>query len=179
MIEAQTPDSDNNLIGAATGGGIIAARLGALTDNGGLSFTQRPDPDSPLLDHYDGCTGIDQTGQPRGLDFDGMPGNDCDIGAVELAQTLFADGFENTVKRRGYDARGMQITRAELKTSLPSDGRARVVALVLNHDGSAQLLVHGRRVGERIEIQQSQLEQGHWHQGRWRTIDRHDTWLHW
>ena len=172
------PDGNNNLIGGPVGG-VIDPQLAPLTDNGGLSFTHRPGGTSPLLDHYSGCTGTDQTGAPRGLDFDGTPGNDCDIGAVELAQTLFADGFEQTVLRRGYDARGLVLKRQELLQSLPADGRVRVVAIVLNADGSSKVLIHGRRQGEQIEVQQHQLEQGRWRQGDWQPVDEHSAWLNW
>ena len=180
LIEAPLgmPDGNNNLIGGAVGG-VIDPLLAPLTDNGGLTFTHRPGSDSPLVDHYNGCTGTDQTGAPRGLDLDGSPGNDCDIGAVELAQSLFADGFEQTVLRRGYDARGLALKREELLQSLPADGRVRVVAIVLNADGSSKVLIHGRRQGEQIEVQQHQLEQGRWRQGDWQPLNEHSAWLNW
>jgi hypothetical protein len=54
-------------------------KLGALTANGGPTFTQAPRPGSPLIDHGTnaGCPTTDQRGVTR------PQGPRCDIGAVE------------------------------------------------------------------------------------------------
>lgn len=91
------PDGDNNLIGDPTGAGIIDPRLLTLAYDGASVPTQLPQADSPLLDHFTGCSGLDARGAPRGVDIDGNAGNDCDIGAVErqpLPPLVFRSGFE-------------------------------------------------------------------------------------
>ncbi len=50
LAEAQSLDAKGNLIGSATGGGIIDPRLAPLADNGGPTRTHALLPDSPALD---------------------------------------------------------------------------------------------------------------------------------
>lgn len=75
-----------------SGGGIADADplLGPLQDNGGFTETQLIDVAGAALDAGSDadCPAVDQRGseRPRGLH--------CDIGAVERAARLFADGFE-------------------------------------------------------------------------------------
>jgi CSLREA domain-containing protein len=90
------PDANNNLIGDPTGAGVIDPLLGPLTDNGGPTMTHYPFMDSPLIDHYGGCSGRDQRGARRGVDGDGIvSATECDTGAVEVGEVpIFADGFE-------------------------------------------------------------------------------------
>ncbi len=84
-----SPDADNNLIGDAAGGGVIDAKLGALSDNGGATLTHLPQLGSPLIDAFDGCSGNDQRGEPRGSDGDASASaSECDIGAVEFQHVV-------------------------------------------------------------------------------------------
>ena len=50
LAEAQTPDANGNLIGSATGGGVIDPQLGPLADNGGPTMTHALLPGSPAID---------------------------------------------------------------------------------------------------------------------------------
>jgi predicted outer membrane repeat protein len=61
--------------------GADDAQLGPLADNGGPTFTMRPDEGSPLVDAIPvgSCIPIDQRGSARPI------GTGCDIGAVERA----------------------------------------------------------------------------------------------
>ncbi len=63
--------------------------LGSLVDNGGGALTFLPLPGSPIVDHFNGCSGVDQRGETRGVDADAViDGNECDIGAVELQNVI-------------------------------------------------------------------------------------------
>ncbi len=114
LIEAPIgmPDANNNLIGDPLGAGIIDARLGPLLDNGGLTMTHYPLVDSPLIDRYNGCSGTDQIGNPRGLEVNGNPAQPCDIGAVEFAGDLiFTDGFDPAVIVVAYEDHAAKLHR--------------------------------------------------------------------
>ncbi|MCB1554481.1 MAG: hypothetical protein KDJ14_11800 [Xanthomonadales bacterium] len=89
-----SPDMMNNLIGSSAGAGLIDPVLGDLTHINALTRVHNLQPGSPAIDRFSGCSGADQAGSPRGVDHDGMPGNDCDIGAVEFTVRLFRHGFE-------------------------------------------------------------------------------------
>src|SRR5262249_31901626 len=67
--------------------------LGPLQDNGGLSPTHALLPDSPAIDHGSASVEdkFDQRFKPRVSNF--VP----DIGAFELEETLFSNGFEPPV----------------------------------------------------------------------------------
>ncbi len=107
-------DSSHNLIGAGdsvlgisdgvNGNQIgsrdvpISADLAPLADNGGLTLTQLPNLNSPVIDAgNDGlCESIDQRGRIRPQDGDQDGTATCDIGAVELGpieDLIFKDGF--------------------------------------------------------------------------------------
>ena len=173
------PDGDNNLIGGATNG-LIDPGLGILTDHGGSTFTHRPIDSSPLIDHYTGCTGTDQIGQARGLDGDGTPGDDCDIGAVEFDARIFRDGFENVPLVKRFDARQALLSRDEVLDRLPTNGQARVVLRAPGASPDQSLvIVHARRFGDRIELQLNRLEQGVWMQGKWQPFTGESSRLRW
>lgn len=82
--------SNNNLL-------EVDPLLGPLQDNGGLSQTQLPAPDSVVIDAIDCASPNPETDQ-RGI---ARPqGTRCDIGAVEAevpgpSDVIFADGFED------------------------------------------------------------------------------------
>ncbi|HRQ37844.1 MAG TPA: choice-of-anchor Q domain-containing protein [Chloroflexota bacterium] len=63
----------------------IDPQLGPLQDNGGLTQTHLPLPDSPAIDTGDplNCPPTDQRGTPRPNDGDGDDNAVCDIGSVE------------------------------------------------------------------------------------------------
>ena len=65
-------------------------KLGALADNGGPTWTMLPATDSVAIDNGDdvSCPSTDQRGIPR------PQGSHCDIGAVELSDVIFANGFQ-------------------------------------------------------------------------------------
>jgi len=58
----------------------VSARLGALADNGGPTFTHALQLGSPAIDSGSGCPAADQRGVPRAL------GGACDGGAYELVR---------------------------------------------------------------------------------------------
>jgi predicted outer membrane repeat protein len=70
---------------------VADARIGALGDHGGPTLTHDLMAGSPAIDAgADVCVGADgfvltadQRGEPRRTDGDGLPGFECDIGAVE------------------------------------------------------------------------------------------------
>lgn len=75
-------------------------RLGPLQDNGGLTMTMMPLPNSPVIDQgstegispiFPGTSLLDQ----RGSGFPRVVGPQADIGAVEWSTRIFADGFES------------------------------------------------------------------------------------
>jgi predicted outer membrane repeat protein len=71
------------------------AKLGPLQDNGGATLTHALLPGSLALDA--GGTCFDDLGAPLGADQRGVPrpqGAACDLGAFELEDLIFADGFE-------------------------------------------------------------------------------------
>lgn len=75
--------------------------LTPLRDRGGPSHVHWPRPDSPLIDQGHpvigsiGCEDADQHGTGRPQDFNGVPDDNCDIGAVELAEeVIFFDSHE-------------------------------------------------------------------------------------
>lgn len=64
-------------------------RLGPLQDNGGMTWTHLPAPDSPAIDSGDpDAVGIDQRGFPR------VVGAAADIGSVEANDVIFRNGFD-------------------------------------------------------------------------------------
>lgn len=76
-----------------------APRLGPLADNGGIGLTLMPIPASPATDAgncaADGVT-VDQRGHARLVDIPRVPNaaDACDIGAVELDDDIFWNGFD-------------------------------------------------------------------------------------
>ncbi|MEM6575331.1 MAG: Ig-like domain-containing protein, partial [Pseudomonadota bacterium] len=76
-----------------------------------------PGPGSVLVDAVSDCTGVDQRGLPRGVDADGVPGNDCDIGAVEVQNTpvmATADqGATSQNQTTGGDVTGNDVDPAD------------------------------------------------------------------
>lgn len=80
-----------------TGFGLqsVDARLGAFEDHGGSAATYALLPGSPAVDAVTACT--DTHDEPVNFDQRGMPrpqGAACDIGAFELQDELFGNGFE-------------------------------------------------------------------------------------
>ncbi|MBD8525395.1 choice-of-anchor Q domain-containing protein [Pseudomarimonas arenosa] len=173
------PDNNGNRIGGPING-VIDAKLGLLSDHGGDSFTHRPAGDSPLVDAFDSCPGNDQLGRARGVDADGTPGNDCDIGAVEFVPSIFYSGFEDDLIVKRFEQRTAELSRSQLRSRLPTIGKPAVVLRAASSDGSAGLLlVHARRSGERIELQLNRFEQGEWTKGEWRAVDGDAVQLRW
>ena len=80
---SQLPTGPSDIIGADP-------MLGPLQDNGGITQTCAPSPQSPVIDRgaSDPLVVADQRGNPRPFDFPDIPpakgGNNADIGAVEL-----------------------------------------------------------------------------------------------
>lgn len=76
-------------------GGLESVRLGSLADNGGLTQTMMPNPDSPVIDKG-GIEGLSGSYDQRGEGFPRVIGTQADIGSVEwkLNPEIFADGFE-------------------------------------------------------------------------------------
>ncbi|UXI66177.1 choice-of-anchor Q domain-containing protein [Tahibacter amnicola] len=68
----------------------------ALADNGGGTLTLALKASSPAIDRGDDsqCEALDQRGVPRPFDGDGDGTATCDVGAYELFDRVFADGFE-------------------------------------------------------------------------------------
>lgn len=86
--------SDCTIVGSAA---VIDPQLGALQDNGGPTRTQAIAAASPARDagNTGGCT--DYLGAPLATDQRGVPrpnGTYCDIGAFEVTETVFRNGFE-------------------------------------------------------------------------------------
>lgn len=97
--ESATPTIRDSIVAGAcpagadcSGGGIIDADplLGPLQDNGGFTRTQLIDAAGAALDAGSDadCPGVDQRGVARPF------GPGCDVGAVERAFRVFANGFE-------------------------------------------------------------------------------------
>jgi predicted outer membrane repeat protein len=63
-------------------------KLGALADNGGPTLTMLPGQGSAAIDAVSCVTYVDQRGFAR------PKGPQCDIGAVEAFERIFADGFD-------------------------------------------------------------------------------------
>jgi len=71
-----------------------APKLGPLQDNGGPTLTHALLPGSPALD---ASTCVDPLGAPLATDQRGVPrpqGAACDLGAFELEDLIFTDGFD-------------------------------------------------------------------------------------
>lgn len=68
----------------------VPSGLQPLANNGGPTPTHAPTGSSPLVDGGTAspCPAVDQRGAPRPV------GVSCDIGAVELGDAIFANGFE-------------------------------------------------------------------------------------
>jgi CSLREA domain-containing protein len=178
-----SPDGNNNLIGDPFGAGVIDARLGPLANNGGPTLTHYPFADSPLIDHFNGCSGIDQIGSARGVEVNGDPGQACDIGAVESAGDLvFADGFDPSVVLVAYEKHVAQLSRVQIEARLRSAGQNNPVQILraASVTGSDVLLVvNARQNGADIELQLNRYLQGEWLQGSWRVISAGDVILRW
>ena len=82
-----------NAAGDITGAGD--AGLGPLRDNGGSTFTFKPDIESPALDAGNSQLTTDQRGRPRPVDVPGgrNVGNASDIGAVEFENAQSGPNF--------------------------------------------------------------------------------------
>ncbi|WP_395373433.1 choice-of-anchor Q domain-containing protein [Marinicella sp. W31] len=76
--------------------------LGPLADNGGLTLTHLPLSGSPVIDSGDDtiCPEFDQRGETRPQDGDSDGTASCDIGAVELRDIIFVDGFDFSILDR-------------------------------------------------------------------------------
>ncbi len=75
--------------GTITGSPLLSnPMLGPLKNNGGLTPTMKPAANSPVIDAGQAFTSTDQRGDPRPVDFPGIPnapgGDGADIGAVEV-----------------------------------------------------------------------------------------------
>ncbi len=90
LIEDDTCNVVNGVDGNLTGD----PGLGVLADNGGPTRSILPQPGSIVVDAFasagGACGGLveDQRGLGRPVDADGVSGNDCDMGAVELLNDL-------------------------------------------------------------------------------------------
>jgi len=88
LAEAQSPDTNGNLIGSAVGSGIIDPLLGALADNGGPTLTHALLPGSPAIDAGDPAAVAGAGNTPlfdqRGTGFDRVRGRQIDMGAFEV-----------------------------------------------------------------------------------------------
>ncbi|MBD8525397.1 CSLREA domain-containing protein [Pseudomarimonas arenosa] len=175
-----SPDLGFNLIGSAAGGGVIDPLLGPLADNGGASFTHLPADTSPLIDHFFVCSGSDQRGRPRGADADGEAGNDCDVGAVEVVNTVFHDGFEDGIITKRFEQRNLVLSRAEITARLgPTRSQALLMRAGTMKRNGDLVLVHGRRMGNQIQLQLNRYEHGEWTQGAWQTMHSETVQLRW
>jgi CSLREA domain-containing protein len=90
-----SPDTNGNLIGSSTGGGVIDPRLAPLADNGGPTQTHALMADSPAIDAGNPTPTqdlgqFDQRGVPfvRVFDADNTGGARLDMGAVEVQTVL-------------------------------------------------------------------------------------------
>ncbi|HSE13761.1 MAG TPA: choice-of-anchor Q domain-containing protein, partial [Rudaea sp.] len=75
-------------------------RLGPLGDNGGIGLTQMPAPDGPAVDGGNCLASgiaVDQRIHARFIDVPRAPNaaDACDIGAVELDDDIFWNGFDS------------------------------------------------------------------------------------
>ncbi len=94
LAESPAADTNGNLVGSATGGGIINPRLSGLANNGGTTRTHALLPGSPAFDAGDpsavaGMGGIPEFDQ-RGAPFQRVFGV-LDMGSVEAAMADFGD----------------------------------------------------------------------------------------
>lgn len=178
-----TPDVNNNLIGDPLGAGVIDPRLGPLADNGGLTLTHLPFADSPLIDRFNGCSGIDQTGNPRGIVVNGNPAQACDVGAVESSGDLiFADGFESAVMVVAFEKHAAHLGRAQIESRLRGAGQNNPVQILKTTaapGSDALLVVNARQHGATIELQLNRYLDGEWLQGAWKVAGSGDVILRW
>ena len=184
FAEAQAPDADNNLIGSAGGGGIIDPQLRALADNGGFTQTHMPMPGSPLIDHYDGCSGDDQRGVPRGVDADAVPGNDCDIGAAEKLASddaIFADGFEQPPILLTFSKRSAELSRDSILPLLSTRHRGQpvTVARATSPGVDAFAVIKARHGTDGVELQIQRFDGHDWIIGRWQPLTADSVELRW
>jgi len=177
FVEAQPgmPDANNNLIGSVSGAGIIDPQLHELADNGGYTLTHRPIGGSPALDRFTGCSGTDQRGAPRGVDFDHVFGNDCDVGAVEYLRsedTLFADGFEAAPITLAFAKHQVVMDKTEIDARLAGHkpGRAVTVARATQSGKEGLVVIEARRMSTRTEVRLQRYEHGQWITGRWHAL---------
>ena len=178
-----TPDANNNLIGDPLGAGVIDPRLGSLADNGGLTLTHLPFADSPLIDRFNGCSGIDQTGNPRGVVVNGNPAQACDVGAVESSGDLiFADGFESAVMIVAFEKHAAHLGRAQIESRLRGAGQNNPVQILKTTPApgsDALFVVNARQHGATIELQLNRYLDGEWLKGAWKVAGSGDVILRW
>jgi hypothetical protein len=84
LTEAQTADSNGNLIGSATGAGVIDALLSPLQNNGGPVLTHALLSGSPAIDAGDPAFTIPPEFDQRGAPYTRVFGGRIDIGAYEV-----------------------------------------------------------------------------------------------
>ncbi|MEM8680412.1 MAG: choice-of-anchor Q domain-containing protein, partial [Planctomycetota bacterium] len=125
FIEAQTPDANGNLIGAASGAGVVFAKLAPLRNHGGLTWTHALLPTSPAIDMGASVLSSDQRGGPFARD----DGNGVDMGAVEM-QVLPPDSFVVTSTEDELDASDLGVTlREAISAANGSSGHDEITVL--------------------------------------------------
>ena len=82
--EAQSANSFGNLIGSATGGGLIVPLLGPLADNGGPTLTHALSPVSPAINAGDPAVSNPDPFDQRGVGFERVQWGRIDLGAYEF-----------------------------------------------------------------------------------------------
>ncbi|MEM8668519.1 MAG: choice-of-anchor Q domain-containing protein [Planctomycetota bacterium] len=87
LTESPTGDTNGNLIGSSSGGGVIDPRLTPLSRRGGRTESHGLLSDSPAIDAGDTASVASLTTDQRGQPFVRVFGSDADIGAIET-QTL-------------------------------------------------------------------------------------------
>ena len=158
FAEAQTADSNGNLVGSAAGGGVIDPMLTALADHGGPTQTHLPLPGSPAIDAGNTTLTTDQRGLTRPIDIQtiGNASNGADIGAVERGFFQFTSPAIASV---GENTQGVHTLTAILEASgqlanfrllgqapagdLGSDQSLEIDHPISSPDGTAELRLQG------------------------------------
>ena len=143
-----------------------------------------PMPGSPLIDHYDGCSGDDQRGVPRGVDADAVPGNDCDIGAAEKLASddaIFADGFEQPPILLTFSKRSAELSRDSILPLLSTRHRGQpvTVARAISPGVDAFAVIKARHGTDGVELQIQRFDGHDWIIGRWQPLTGDSVELRW
>ena len=101
---------------------------------------------------------------------------------VTAANQVFSSGFEEQVVSLSFGKRAARLNTTEIERRLPLDlgYKPQLIARASHANGSADfLLVYGRRIDQRIEIQLNRFERGEWLRGDWHSVDDASIWLNW